>query len=450
MLASALLALAATISTAAAQYKGFNYGSTFTNGAAKQQSDFESDFKTAQALVGTSGFASARLYTMIQSGTTNSPISAIPAAISTKTSLLLGLWGSAGQANFDNELAALTSAIQQYGSQLTDLIAGISVGSEDLYRISPTGIENMSGAGAGPDELVSYITQVRNVIKDTAISGAPVGHVDTWTAYVNASNNPLIAACDFLGMDAYPYFQNTMANGIANAKALFYDALGQTKAASQGIPVWVTETGWPVSGPTENLAVPGLDNAKTYWDEVGCSLFGTTNTWWYTLQDAAPTTPSPSFGIVGSTLSTNPLFDLTCPAAGASSSYNGTVSKTVSSVFQFDLPQSYAGKQCSLIFLLPKQADLETSAYSLSGTGGLKVTFLAQPINQQATYNNLPAKQTTDSVPSVTPGTSYVVSTQECPAGETVTFEASSTGDLALNFFQDYNPSPLGFYITAC
>ncbi|KAK5019001.1 hypothetical protein LTR60_001270, partial [Cryomyces antarcticus] len=321
MLTSALLAIAASVATASAQvYKGFNYGSTFTNDAAKVQADFQNEFTTAQRLVGTSGFSSARLYTMIQGGTTNTPIEAIPAAIATKTTLLLGLWASAGQANFNNELAALSSAIKTYGTAFTDLIAGISVGSEDLYRISPTGIINLSGAGAQPADVANYIGQVRSLVAGTGASGKPIGHVDTWTAWVNSTNQAVINACDFIGMDAYPYFENTLANSIGNSRSQFFSAYDATIAAVGGKPVWVTETGWPVSGPTQNQAVPSTANAKTYWDEVGCSLFGTTNTWWYVLQDAAPTTPSPSFGIVGSTLSTTPLYDLTCPAASSSSS----------------------------------------------------------------------------------------------------------------------------------
>lgn len=142
-----------------------------------------------------------------QGGTSNSPIQAIPAAISTKTSLLLGLWASAGDANFANEIAALKSAIATYGSQLGGLVAGISVGSEDLYRISPTGILNKENPGVGPDVLAGYIKQVRDAIAGTPLSGAPVGHVDTWTAWVNSSNDAVISASDFLGVDAYPYFQ---------------------------------------------------------------------------------------------------------------------------------------------------------------------------------------------------------------------------------------------------
>lgn len=68
MLTSSLLALAASLSTtSAAALQGFNYGSAFTNGAPKQQSDFQSEFATAKNLVGTSGFTSARLYTTVVS-----------------------------------------------------------------------------------------------------------------------------------------------------------------------------------------------------------------------------------------------------------------------------------------------------------------------------------------------------------------------------------------------
>lgn len=58
------MALAASVSQALAAYQGFNYGSTFNNNAAKVQSDFESEFTTAQGLIGAPGvFNSARLYT---------------------------------------------------------------------------------------------------------------------------------------------------------------------------------------------------------------------------------------------------------------------------------------------------------------------------------------------------------------------------------------------------
>jgi glucan endo-1,3-beta-D-glucosidase len=122
-------------------------------------------------------------------------------------------------------------------------------------------------------------------------------------------------------MDAYPYFQTTQSNSIQNGPGLFQDALSATQAAVGAKPVWVTETGWPVSGSTANLAVPNPANAKTYWDAVGCPLFGKTNTWWYTLTDNDAVQTNPSFGLVpGNPLSTTPYFDLSCSAVSSSSS----------------------------------------------------------------------------------------------------------------------------------
>lgn len=133
---SSVAALAASVATVSAQAsRGFNYGAANTDRSAVTQDQFEARFRAAQDLDGTdSAFTSARLFTTIQAGTTNTPISAIQAAIDTDTSLLLGFWASAGQTNIDNELAAFRAAVELYGSDFTDRIVGLSVGSEDLCR----------------------------------------------------------------------------------------------------------------------------------------------------------------------------------------------------------------------------------------------------------------------------------------------------------------------------
>jgi glucan endo-1,3-beta-D-glucosidase len=267
---------------------------------------------------------------MVQHGTTNTPIEAIQAAINTKTTLLLGLWASAGQASFDNEIAALKAALAKYGTSFSDLVEGISVGSEDLYRITPTGIENKSDPGAQPQELIKYVQQLRNAISGTPLQGKPVGHVDTWTVYVNATNRDFISSLDFIGMDAYPYFQTTMNNNIGSGSQLFFDAYHQTVNAAQGKPVWVTETGWPVSGKTLNQAVPSAANARIYWEDVTCQLIKDgVNLYYFTLQDVQYGNPDPSFGIkpAGDLMGVSPLFDLSCP----------TGSKHVSHIFLFIL-----------------------------------------------------------------------------------------------------------------
>lgn len=138
---SSLAALVATVATVSAQtFQGFNYGAANTDGSAVTQEQFQARFTAAQNLEGTSDFTSARLFTTIQAGTTNTPISAIQAAIDTDTSLLLGFWASAGQTNIDNELAAFRAAIATYGSDFTDRIVALSVGSEDLCTLYHAGV----------------------------------------------------------------------------------------------------------------------------------------------------------------------------------------------------------------------------------------------------------------------------------------------------------------------
>ncbi|CAK49181.1 hypothetical protein CBS63078_2775 [Aspergillus niger] len=354
-----LAAFAMTLATSEAAYQGFNYGNKFSDESSKFQADFEAEFKAAKNLVGTSGFTSARLYTMIQAYSTSDVIEAIPAAIAQDTSLLLGLWASGG--GMDNEITALKTAISQYGEELGKLVVGISVGSEDLYRNSVEGAEADAGVGVNPDELVEYIKEVRSVIAGTALADVSIGHVDTWDSWTNSSNSAVVEAVDWLGFDGYPFFQSSMANSIDNAKTLFEESVAKTKAVAGDKEVWITETGWPVSGDSQGDAVASIANAKTFWDEVGCPLFGNVNTWWYILQDASPTTPNPSFGIVGSTLSTTPLFDLSCKNSTTSSS-SAVVSAAASSA---------AGSKA----VGSSQASSGAAAWATSASGSAKPTF---------------------------------------------------------------------------
>jgi len=167
-------------------------------------------------------------------------------------------------------------------------------------------------------------------------------------------------------MDAYPYFQTTQANSIENGPGLFQDALGATQAAVGGKPVWVTETGWPASGSTANLAVPGTANAKTYWDAVGCPLFGKTNTWWYTLEDNDVVQTNPSFGIVnGNPLTTTPYYDLSCAAVSSSSASTPTSTTSTGSSASSVISQSASSVQS-----LPSNSVLASSGGGLSPSQG--------------------------------------------------------------------------------
>lgn len=553
MRASAALSTIALAGLACAQGSivGFNYGNEKSDGSGlKVQSDYENEFTIAKQLVGTNGqYTSARLYTMLQNSPLTDPILAIPAAIATKTSLLLGLWASAGEQAFELELQALANALSLYGDQLksASLLVGISVGSEDLYRNSPLGVGG--NPGVDPATIVDYINRVRTVVGQSTLSGTPVGHVDTWNAWVNGSNSPVITASDFIGMNGFPYFQSTNDNTPANLAPLFSESLGATEAVSQGKPVWVTETGFPVTGPTYNQAVPAVGTAHDYYHNVGCGmLFGQRNTWWYILDDAPPagqTNPNPSFGVVGWPLGTTPLYDLTCAATSSSSAgpasssssialdpsapvsvpsvplsvsssaaptttfvtltsppsppsstaapapssssptapqptntspscpinlngnfefphlivpisstapttaygtqYSATINSTTSSLFNFDIPAADQGKTCSVVFLWT------SSSYTFNDQGGLAISQLSAPANQGTSYSNAPSSSGIGAIGSARPGNNYVVASGPCAAGETVGYRLDSTGGLALNYFQDYNPAaPIGLFLTVC
>lgn len=336
------LAASAVFAAASAQnYLGFNSGATLADRSAKFKKDFKAEFETAANLNGAPGkFNSVRLYTNIQAYSDDSPIEAFDAAVETKTNVLLGVWAS-GTDNIEKEISALKKAIDKHGKKLTDLVIGVTIGSEDLYRVSETGIKNEAGVGNGPDAIVGFIDDWRNAFKSGPLAGIPVGHADTWDVWGNTTNKAVIDAIDFIAVHEYPYYENGKGNHIDNAGKLFDRAYEATIAAAGDKPVWVTETGWPAVGPDWDEAEANVENAKTYWDEVGCrKLFNKTPTFWYTLRDSNPDNKM-KFAITEN-LSTKPMFDLTCPTTfktkesdeseDSTSTNNGGASSTLTSV----------------------------------------------------------------------------------------------------------------------
>jgi len=282
MKSSLLFTLAAACAGAEAYWKGFNLGNTNPDGSCKSQADWTKDFTTMAALPG--AFTSARLYSASDCDTL---ANAVPAAIATGTTLLVGVWA---EGDYDAEKQALLTVVQQYGS---DWIISVAVGSEDLYRGDTTA-----------STLASQINDVRGMMWGLGAGSIEVGHVDTYTMWIASDNVAVIEACDFLGVDAYPYYQNA---SIEDANDVFWDAINQVQAVSQGKWVWLTESGWPVSGPTSGAAVPSVENAQQFWYQVMCQTFRQMHSFYYIL-NADPQTPS--FDVVDSNF--NPLFDTSC------------------------------------------------------------------------------------------------------------------------------------------
>jgi len=160
-----LAALTAVFSTASAFWKGFNIGANNPDGSCKSEQDWERAFRSMQSLPG--HFTSARLFA---SSDCNTLANAVPAALNTGTQLLVGVW-TENTDHYNAEKAALQAAVHQHG---TGWIVSVSVGSEDLYRHD-----------TGASTLAGQINEVRNMLSGLGAGGVQVGHVDTWTAWVD-------------------------------------------------------------------------------------------------------------------------------------------------------------------------------------------------------------------------------------------------------------------------
>lgn len=114
------------------------------------------------------------------------------------------------------------------------------------------------------------------------------------------------------------------------------------------------------------------------------------------------------------------------------------------------MPASAAGKTCSLVFLFPRKEDLETTDYTFNGQGSLDFARLSQPVDEGTSYSTCPSTERELGSVTPRPGGSYVVQSGECQAGSTQTVRMSGSGGLEMEFFEDWNPSPLGLFITVC
>lgn len=302
-----ILPLILSLDLAAARvFTGFNYGAFWSEQSnVKRYADFHHGFELAQNLTTPVPFDSARLYTCITTGTQSDPTEAFQAAIDTGTNLLLGMWispGVTGQSNaaqVDNELAALEKAFEQHGQKLADLIIGLSVGNEDVYR------SHTEAAGVGSDDLLLTIKKVRDSIAASPyakyMQGKPIGHSDT-------AMYAVVPTSDFIGMTAYPYWND---ESIENANRSFMATLKDTQQRAGNISVWIAEMGWPLNGTQKGEAVASAENYQRYWDEVGCQVFGKYNTFWFELlQDSQP--DQPDWGLLDTKTYQPRIRDLSC------------------------------------------------------------------------------------------------------------------------------------------
>ena len=155
---------------------------------------------------------------------------------------MVGAWISADRDRNEREIAGLLTLAQ---AGLVDIAV---VGNEVLLR------DELPEA-----ELLEYIHRVRTALPEDV----PVGCVD---AYYQFLERPaLIAACDVLLPNCYPFWEGT---DITMAVPYLRRMVGLVQAAGGEKRVIVTETGWPGNGQPVAGAVPSAENAMRYFVDV--------------------------------------------------------------------------------------------------------------------------------------------------------------------------------------
>ena len=131
----------------------------------------------------------------------------------------------------------------------------IQLANEGMVDIAAVGNEVMYRGDLTEDELISFILQAKESIKNV-----PIGYVD---AYYEFRERPRITElCDVILANCYPFWE-----GCDLDYSLLYmkDMYHQAKRAGNGKKVIISETGWPSQGTNLDGAHPSFTNFMKYF-----------------------------------------------------------------------------------------------------------------------------------------------------------------------------------------
>ncbi|KAK2803041.1 hypothetical protein FQN50_007122 [Emmonsiellopsis sp. PD_5] len=117
-------------------------------------------------------------------------------------------------------------------------------------------------------------------------------------------------------------------------------------------------------------------------------------------------------------------------------SYNGTVSITTSSIYNFDIPLDSRGLTCTLWFLFPSESELAPDSYTFKGNGKVKFSRLDGYATVDTNYLNQPGVEKELGFAELKAGGKYNISNFECPAAKTLAFRIDNAGSTELKYFQ--------------
>ncbi|KAJ5669150.1 GPI anchored cell wall protein [Penicillium macrosclerotiorum] len=311
-------------------------------------------------------------------------------------------------------------------------VPGASGSAASSATSSGTSHTSSSGQPAG-SHTSGEATQTSGGATQTTGGASPVGGISAGGSQSSGAPHPSSTGVN---------------SNIGSASDSHASGGARTTGTGVGVGPFSNTTGAPggVAQPTGSIRPNGTANGNSTRTSAGNSTRTSTGSSTGNTGTSCPTTLSGDYQYPHLIVH----IDSTAPNDAFGTTFNGTINSTTSSLFNFDIPSSYSGKTCSLVFLFPRREDLETSAYSFSGDGKIDIAKLSSTVSTSTTFSSVPSVSKDLGSITISPGNSYVVSTFSCPAGQAVAYEMKNAGSTNLNFFEDWNPSPLGLYVTVC
>lgn len=220
--------------------KGVTYSPYNKDNSCKSASQVKSDISKL------SDYSLIRLY-----GTDCNQVENTLAALSSGQKVFLGIFDTS---NIEQQVKNLAQDVKNHGGW--DIVDTVSVGNELV-----------NSGQANPSQVKQYVNTAKSALKAAGYNG-PVVSVDTFIAVIN--NPDLCDASDYLAVNAHAFFDGHVKAQDAG-KWLLQQIQRVSSACGNKKKVFVTETGWPTRGDSNNVAVPSLQNQKDALEGIASS-----------------------------------------------------------------------------------------------------------------------------------------------------------------------------------
>ncbi|KAK6529340.1 hypothetical protein TWF281_008516 [Arthrobotrys megalospora] len=233
-------------------FAGFNVGAYTNTGACKTLQDWRDELRKVKSYRSSHfSFTVVKIFTTSQCSALKNSLQAAKEIGGIK--VWAGIWAT--------PYSTFVSDKNELGRQLLgsngNLILGVSVGSEELFR---------GTLSAG--QLAGYIWDVKGMTQNAyGKTSVPVGTSDGVGPLLNSANQPVLDASDAVLLTDYPYYGGSRVDLALKAFQRDWWALG---AKMNGRTLIVGETGWPSLGKTIGQAVPTIPNAGKYFKAIAC------------------------------------------------------------------------------------------------------------------------------------------------------------------------------------